>query len=261
MNEIVKVPDPMQEMQGVVGAARDAMTDEMIARLAGSATDSLALLDQLNRAGVAKALPVLADLINNGDLQRIAHLARVVGAGEDALTDPIVERLVESVSGGLALVDQVHRSGFDKALPIISKMAADGDLERLAEVARVYGAAQDALTDEMIGRMTETFGEGLSLVDRLHRGGAGRLVEMLERLESSGQLERVARVLPQLFDRLDVLGELLQCVQTAAVESKAKPATGGIGSVWGMLTDARNQQALQFMLSLGRQMQEKCAQR
>lgn len=259
MNDPTEASDDLLEMRGVVGAARDALTDEMIGRLAGSASGSLDLLDQLGRAGFAKAIPVISNLINSGDLQRLVDLARVFSAAQDALSDEVVGRLAEAATGGLSLIDQAHRSEFDKALPIISKMAVNGDLERLAQLARVYGAAQDALNDDMVGRLAETLSEGLSLLDRFQRGGAGRLLGMLEHMDASGALERMARVLPPLLDRLEVLGELLQCVQVAATESRAHPASGGIGSAWGMLTDARNQQTLQFMMALGEQMQRQCA--
>ena len=261
MNDPVEVPDGLREVQGVVGAARAALTDEMIGRLAGSAADSLDLVDQLSRAGVAKAIPVIANLVNSGDLQRVVDLARVYASAQDALSDDIIGRLAEAASGGISLLDQVNRSSFHKALPIISKMAVNGDLERLAQLASVYGAAQDALSDEMVGRLSETLSEGLSLLDRFHRGGAGRLLDMLEHMDASGALERMVRVLPPLLDRLEMLGELLQCVQLAAKKSSAQPAAGGIGSAWSLLTDARNQQTLQFMMALGEQMQQQCAKR
>ena len=263
MNAEIKVmPEMLKEIDGVVKAAYDAATDEMVGRLANTAADTIDLVDQVNRAGLDQAIPILAQLVNSGDLQRLVNLARVIGSAEDALTDEMVARLAGAVGGGLSLIDQVNRSGIEKALPTIARLVADGDLERLAQLARVYGSAQDVLTDEMIGRFAETLGEGMSLLDRLHRGGgAVRLVEMLERLESSGAMERIAIGLPILVDRLDMVVNMFMCVEEAATTAALKPATGGIGGMWQMLTDARSQQTLRFLLEVGQKMQENCAKR
>lgn len=247
------------ELDRVISAARDSMTDEMVGRLAGSAAEALDLVDKAGRAGLAKAIPALAEMVNNGDLERISQLARVYHASQDALTDEMVGRLTEAVGGGLSLLDQVNRSGLDKALPAISRMAVDGDLDRLAQLARVYSSAQDALTDEMVGRLAETVGESLSLLDRLNRGGAGRLVEMLEHMESSGALERIASTLPTLLERLDTVTGLLSCLENAAQKSSAQPATGGFGNLWHIMTDAKTQRSLQFLLAVSEQMQDHCA--
>ena len=249
------------ETQRVLSAAKDAMTDEMVGRLAGSAAEALDLVDQAGRAGLAKAIPALAEMVNNGDMDRLVQLARVYHASQDALTDEMVGRLSEAVGGGLSLLDQVNRSGLEKALPAISRMAEDGDFERLAQLARVYSSAQDALTDEMIGRLAGTLGDGLSLLDRLNRGGAGRLVEMMERMESTGALERIANTLPTLLERLDMVGGMLSCLEDAANKSKTQPAPGGFGNMWRLITDKDTQQSLQFLVDVSKQMQEHCGKR
>jgi len=248
------------EVERVISAARDSMTDEMVGRLAGSAAEALDLVDKAGRAGLGNAIPALSEMINNGDLERLSQLAHVFHASQDALTDGMVSRLTEAMGEGLSLLDQVNRSGLEKALPTLSRMAADGDLDRLSQLARVYSSAQDALTDEMVGRLAETVGEGLSLLDRLNRGGgAGRLVELLERLESTGALERIANTLPQLLDRLEMVTGLLNCLESAAIKSKDQPAAGGIGSLWRIMTDEKTVRSLQFLLNIGEQMQEHCA--
>lgn len=247
------------EVERVISAARDSMTDEMVGRLAGSAAEALDLVDKAGRAGLGKAIPVLAEMVNNGDLERISQLARVFHASQDALSDEMVSRLSEAVGGGLSLLDQVNRSDLEKALPTISRMAVDGDLERLSQLARVYSSAQDALTDEMVGRLAETMGEGLSLLDRLNRGGAGRLVEMLEHLESTGALERIANTLPKLLDRMEMVAGMFSCLENAAIKSNAQPAAGGVGNLWRIMTDEKTVRSLQFLLNISEQMQEHCA--
>lgn len=186
------------------------------------------------------------------------EIERLTEAARDALTDEMVGRLTSAVGGGLTLIDQVDRAGLGKAIPAIAEMVNNGDLERLVHLARVYGSAQDALTDEMVGRLAETVGEGLSLLDRFSRGGALRLVEMLERLEASGALERTAKVVPLLVDRLGMLENMLHCVEEAAKEPAA-PAAGGIGGLWSMMKDPDNQESLRFLISVGKKMRTKCA--
>ena len=167
------------EVERVIAAARDALSDEMVGRLASSASSTMELLDQVNRAGLARAIPALTELVNNGDLDRLAKLARVWGASEDALTDEMIGRLTQAAGDGLALLDQVNRAGLARAIPAIAEMVNNGDLDRLVRLARVVGSAEDALSDEMIGRLTDTVANGLSLLDRFSRGGAEQVVRML----------------------------------------------------------------------------------
>jgi uncharacterized protein YjgD (DUF1641 family) len=248
-----------QEIQRVAEAARDALTDEMVTRMAGTASDAMELLDQVNRTGLAKAIPALAQMVGNGDLDRLVQLARVYGSAEDALTDEMVGRVAQTVSEGMSLLDQVNRSGLEQAIPALSRMVADGDLDRLAQLARVYRSAEDALTDEMVGRLAETVGEGLSLIDRLNRGGAGRLIEMMERMEATGALERVATLLPRLLARMDMLDRMLSCFETAATELATAPAPrGGVGGLWALVRDPESQRTLQFMLRVGQNLRTHC---
>ena len=71
------------EVERVISAARDALTDEMVSRLAATAGDAIDLVDQVNRAGLGRALPALTRLIANGDLERLSQLARVYSASEE----------------------------------------------------------------------------------------------------------------------------------------------------------------------------------
>jgi hypothetical protein len=187
------------------------------------------------------------------------EIERLIAAGRDSLTDEMVGRLAGSAAEALDLVDKAGRSGLSKAIPALAEMVNNGDLERLAQLARVYHAAQDALTDEMIGRLAETLGEGMSLLDRVNRSGFWRLVEVMERLESTGALERIASSLPQLLERLDMVSGMLNCLENAAKNSKAQPAKGGIGSLWHIMTDEKTVHSLQFLLNMSEQMQEHCA--
>lgn len=245
------------EVERVIAAARDALSDEMVGRLASSAGSTMELLDQVNRAGLARALPALTELVNNGDLDRLAKLARVWGASEDALTDEMIGRLTQTVGDGLALMDQVNRAGLGGAIPAIADMVNNGDLDRIVKLARVIGSAEDALTDEMIGRLTDTVGNGLSLLDRFSRGGAEHVVKMLESLQSSGALERIATTLPKIEKRLAMVQETLESIDAAAAASRsAPPSRGGFRGLRDILRDPEAQDTLRFMLNVGKQLRK-----
>jgi uncharacterized protein YjgD (DUF1641 family) len=244
-----------EEMERVVAAARDSLTDEMVSRLAGTATDAMDIIDRVNRSGLSAAIPALAEMVNNGDLDRLAKVARLYASAEDALTDEMVARVSDTVGQGMSLLDQVNRSGLERALPAISRLVADGDLDRLVQVARVFASAEDALTDEMVGRLAETMAEGMSLLDRLSRGGAGRMVEMMARLESSGALERIAQTMPRLLERMEMFEAMLSAVdRAAAAAEKAPRAAGGLGGLWSLMRDPDNQDALRFLIGLGKEL-------
>jgi len=187
------------------------------------------------------------------------EIERVIAAARDSLTDEMVGRLAGSAAEAMDLIDKAGRAGLSKAIPPLAEMVNNGDLERLTQLARVYHAAQDALTDEMIGRLAETFGEGMSLLDRVNRSGFWRLVEVMERLESTGALERIANSLPQLLERLDMVAGLLGCMESAASQSKAQPVSGGIGSLWHIMTNEKSVRSLQFLLNMSEQLQDHCA--
>ena len=168
------------------------------------------------------------------DEAQAVELERVVAAARDSLTDEMVSRLSATVGDGMDLLDKVNRSGVAGALPAISQLVANGDLERLVALARTYGAAQDAMTDEMVARLAETAAESLSLMDRLNRAGLDRLVGSIERLS-------------------DVLERTMGALETANQEMKTRPAAGGgVGGLWSLMRSPENQETLRFLLAFGR---------
>ena len=245
------------EVDRVLSAARDALTDEMVSRLSSTAGDAIELMDQVNRAGLARAIPALAQMVNNGDLERLSQVARLYSSAQDSLTDEMIGRLSQAVGDGLAMLDQVNRAGLDRAIPALAEMVNNGDLNRLVKLVRVYGSAEDALTDEMVSRLTDTVGNGLSLLDRFSRGGAEHVVRMLEGLQESGALERLATMLPQLADRLATVQEVLESIDAAATASRSAPqSAGGIGGLWHLMRDPEAQDTLRFMLAVGKQLRK-----
>ncbi|QKE40560.1 MAG: hypothetical protein HO274_03975 [Ferrovum myxofaciens] len=187
-----------------------------------------------------------------------AEAEHLVTAARDALSDEMVSRLAGFCSEGMDLVDRVQRSGLPQALPVLAEMVDNGDLDRIFQLARVYQSFQDALSDEMVGRLAETVGEGLSMLDRFNRGGGGRLLQMLERLEATGALERILQSLPALLDKLDRVVGLLNALEVASTAKQAPPG-GGLGGLWNLMTQRETQQALQFLTTLSQQMRDECA--
>jgi hypothetical protein len=181
------------------------------------------------------------------------ELERLTAAARDSLTDEMVSRLSATVAEGVSLLDQINRSGVGRALPAVAQLVENGDLDRLVALARTYGAAQDALTDEMVSRIAETAAESLSIMDRWHRAGAERLVDAFASLASSGALERLDTLGERLNASFDLLERIVGALETADREIGAKPAPGGgVGGLWQILRDRENQETLRFLLAVGR---------
>ena len=141
------------EVGRLVAGAQDAMTDDMVTRLSATVSNGLELLDRVNRSGVGDALPTIAAMVKNGDLARVADLARLIGSAEDSMSDDIVKRLSETAVGGLDMLDRVNRSGILKALPAITQLVENGDLDRLISLARFVAAMEDSLSDDIVRRV------------------------------------------------------------------------------------------------------------
>lgn len=247
------------EAERLIAAARDALTDDMVARLAGTAGDAMDLLDRVNRSGLEKAIPVLAEMANNGDLARLANLARLIGSAEDALTDDMVGRLTAAAAGGLELVDQASRSGIDRAWPTISRVVAAGDLERVADMARLVASAQDAMTDDMVNRLAATFGDAMTMMDRLTRCGLDRFIGVIEQLEANGALAKLADALPRLVAHADNVERVLGCLDATVQAEKDAPAqAGGIGALFSLMRDPETVRTLRFFMALGGRLRNAC---
>ncbi|AOU99352.1 hypothetical protein BI364_16710 [Acidihalobacter yilgarnensis] len=176
---------------------------------------------------------LIGELVDNGDLDSLVHLARLVGAAQDALTDDMVGRLAGLAGDSLDMLDRVNRSGVIRALPAIAAMVDNGDLERITHLARLLGSAEDALTDDMIGRLAGLAGDGLALLDRITRSdGIPRLLGLIERVEVQ-----------------DALAALLEALATSRSEQR-EPTSGGLGEMLRLARDPQTHEALRFMVNL-----------
>jgi uncharacterized protein YjgD (DUF1641 family) len=124
------------EIERLVASAQDALTDEMVTRLSATVSDGLDLLDRVNRSNIARALPAITQLVENGDLDRLVSLARFIAAMEDSLSDDIVNRLALVMTGIASLVDKLARNeGFVKLVDILGREDVQSALVDLAESA------------------------------------------------------------------------------------------------------------------------------
>ncbi len=230
-----------EELERLVESARDALTDDMVGRLSATLGQALELLDRINRSGLDRALPAITRLVENGDLDRIVHLARVLGAADEAMNEDMVGRMAGTFGEGLDLLDQVNRSRLADALPAITKLVETGDLDRIVHLVRLFGAAEDSVNDEMISRMAGVATDALCLIEQLTRNDAlGRILTFFLRPEMQGVLMR--------------FGEALLAASTEY--EQMPPPKGGLGGLWKMLREPGNQQAMQFLGVFGRHLHE-----
>lgn len=153
--------------------------------------------------------------MNDRDTQAV-ELERLVTSARDALSDDIVGRLAAVCAEGLELLDRINRSAAADALPTLAAMASNGDLERIAQLARLASSAQDALNDDIVTRLASVISEGLALLDRLTRD--------------------------------DTLANLAQSLTEANREMATKPhAKGGYGNLVKLLSQSDVQDGLQYL--------------
>ena len=127
----------------VLGGVGDALSDDIVTRLSATAADGMDLLDRANRSGIARALPAIAALVENGDLERLVALARLIGGMSDALSDDIVTRLAETAGNALVLIDRLTRSGLADRLVVLADT-----VERSNLLADLMQALERAATDD-----------------------------------------------------------------------------------------------------------------
>lgn len=170
-----------------------------------------------------------------------AELESLIAGAQDSLTDDMVMRLSANVSQTLDLLDRFNRSGIDRALPAIAQLVENGDLERLVGLARLFGAVEDSLTDDIVLRLSMVATELASLVDKLARNeGVQRLLDLLGKDEVQESMVK-----------------MLGAASTANEEAaKLPPSKGGFGGMWQMMTDPATQDALRFMVLMSKQLKK-----
>jgi len=222
----------LAEVIRLYNSARDSLSDDIVSRLSSTVGDALDLLDRINRSGIINAIPILSSMVANGDLERLAQIARTIGSAQDALSDDIVGRLSSTVGDGLDLLDRVNRSGVDKVLPIISQMVESGDIERLAKLAHAMSGVQASLPDYIC--LKQTIGNAITLLDKVNSSGLDRLLNMMSK---------------------DCVGNMVSAIEAATEEAKKlKPSSGGLGGLWDIVSQPETQDTMRFLLVFGKHM-------
>jgi len=171
-----------------------------------------------------------------------AEIERLFAGARDSLTDDIVTRMSGTVAGGLDLLDRINRSGITRALPIITHMVENGDLERLVGFVRFVAALEDSLSDDIVNRLATVATELAALVDKLARNpGFHRLLDVLGRDEVQCGLIDLAE----------------SACSAKAELAKMPPAGGGLFAMLRIASDPNTQRALQFVSLVAGKMQQK----
>ncbi len=111
------------------------------------------------------------------------------------------------------------------------------DIERLSELALLVKAAQDALSDEMITRLSSTFSEGIALLDRLTRNeGLMYLLRELDRPENQHFLISLS----------DTFTAMSQSIAATPV------AKGGITGAYQLICEPNTQEGLRLISLIGK---------
>jgi len=119
--------------------------------------------------------------------------------------------------------------------------AGNDDLQRLAELARLVTAAQDALSDEMVSRLASAFSEGITLLDRLTRNeGLMHLLREIDRPEN----QRFLICLSDAFTK------------ASRDISAAPPAKGGVVGLCRLGCDPGTQEGLRLVSLIGEHLSE-----
>lgn len=121
-----------------------------------------------------------------------------------------------------------------------------GDLEQLYELATLVTAARDAMSDEMVNRISSAFSEGLALLDRLTRNeGLMHLLRVLDRPENQ-------QLLMSLGDALGTMSREL---------ATAPPAKGGIAGMLRLAREPGTQEGLRMLSLLSQYLNESLRER
>ncbi|MDA8119080.1 MAG: hypothetical protein M0Z85_03315 [Gammaproteobacteria bacterium] len=197
--------------------------------------------------------------------EQVSAFQRLGVSASDALTDEMVGRLAEMASSGITLLDEFNRAGLTKVLPMLSRMVESGDLERVAHAVRLVGAAEDALTEDMIGRLTEMLGGAMTLLDKAHRAGLGRALTLADQAMSSlrpSTVDRLVERVPQFIRLLShmeeqqLLEDVVDSVEKAVLEAGQLPRPkGGVGGLWTWVKKGEIQGALRFYVLFSRHFQ------
>jgi uncharacterized protein YjgD (DUF1641 family) len=131
---------PVDELERLAQAAREALTDSMVERLAVTGANALALVDRLNDEHTSEAVHALLDRLGElhklGAIDTLFDTLMLLHAARNASTDTIVERLFTFVEQMIntvgneamgALADNT-RQALDEAAEETARMSPRGGI-------------------------------------------------------------------------------------------------------------------------------------
>jgi len=135
MSDTMISNQPLSEMERLTLAAREALTDSMVERLAVTGANALELVDRLNdertSAAVHSVIDRLTELHKVGALDTLFDLVVLMHAARNASTDNIVERLFSFVEHMINTVGNEDMG----ALAENARLALDEAAEETAKAA------------------------------------------------------------------------------------------------------------------------------
>lgn len=115
------------------------------------------------------------------------------------------------------------------------------DLQRLVEFAQLVTAARDAMSDDIVSRLSGAFSEGITLLDRLTRNeGLMSLLQVLDRQESQNFLVAVSKAIHESSQEI----------------ASTPPAIGGIGCTLRVLRDPGTLEGLRLLSLIGKHLSD-----
>lgn len=115
------------------------------------------------------------------------------------------------------------------------------DLEHLYELATLVTSARDAISDDIVTRISSAMSEGISLLDRLTRNeGLMRLIQVLDGPDCQDLL----------FGLADALGKTSRGIATSA------PSRGGFGGMTRLAREPGTQEGIRILSLLSEHLSE-----
>ena len=144
-----QVQSMQTEAERIFESAADALSDDIVGRLGTTMNDGLLLLDQISRSNLDKAIPLINQMVESGDLERVVNLVRVLGSAGDALNDDIVGRIGEMLNELLCIADRITRNeNLHKLLDLLER---DHMVDMLTSMCEAAAAAKASHTTNSSG--------------------------------------------------------------------------------------------------------------
>jgi uncharacterized protein YjgD (DUF1641 family) len=163
---------PIDELGQLQQAAREALTDSMVERLAITGANALQLLDRLNDERTSDAINVLIDRVtelhNVGALNTLFDMVVLLHAARDASTDSIIERL-------FGFFEQIINTVGNEAMAALASNARQALDEAAAETAQTVPRGGLLATISMLSKpeAQSSLAFLLSFGAKLQRGATG----------------------------------------------------------------------------------------